>query len=162
MNSRFSLSSPATPPRKLRAGGAVIFTIALADAAFKYYAIHHLPDERTAELQSVLAFALHRNPGIAFDLPIPLAIVLPITAIICAAFTQIAYKHRSDNPRQALAALAAVIGALGNGLDRLINGFTTDYIILLQTSAINLSDVLILVGILGVLWYDKRNPSHAN
>jgi len=158
MNSRFALSSPAMG----RLGGAIIFAIGLTDAAFKYYAIHNLPDERTADLQSVLAFALHRNPGIAFDIPIPLVIVLPITAVICLAFTQIAYKHRSDNPRQALAAFAAVIGALGNGFDRLINGFTTDYIILFQTSAINLSDVLILLGILGVLWYDKHNPSHAN
>jgi lipoprotein signal peptidase len=137
----------------------ITLAIGIADAAFKAYAIAYLPDEQTAQLQSVLAFALHRNPGIAFDIPVPLTIVLPITAVICSAFAYIAHKHRLDNEKQSLAALAAVIGALGNGLDRLINGFTTDYIILFQTSAINLSDVLILVGIAGVLWYDKPNPS---
>ncbi len=142
-----------------------ILALGVADAALKAFAIATLPDEQTAlsavEGQSVLTFALHRNPGIAFDIPIPLTIVLPITAVICVAFVYIAYKHRLDNTSQSLAAVAAVIGALGNGLDRLINGFTTDYIILFQTSAINLSDVLILLGIVGVLWYDKNIPSTA-
>ena len=147
MNTRFAVAT------------GLIFAIGVADAAFKAYAIHALPDERTANLQSVLSFALHRNPGIAFDIPVPLAIVLPITAVICIAFARVAYKQQNANPSQALAALAAVIGALGNGLDRLINGFTTDYIILFQTSAINLSDVLILLGIVGVLWYDRRIPT---
>ena len=147
-------------PRLLTAYFGLI-AIGCADAVFKAYAISHLPDEQTAQLQSVLAFALHRNPGIAFDIPIPLIIVLPITAVICLAFARIAYQRRTTNPKQALAATAAVIGALGNGIDRLVNGFTTDYIILFQTSAINLSDVLILVGIAGVLWYDQRIPSTA-
>lgn len=142
-----------------------ILALGVADAALKAFAIASLPDEQTAlsgvEGQSVLAFALHRNPGIAFDIPIPLTIVLPITAVICVAFAYIAYKHQLDNKSQSLAAVAAVTGALGNGLDRLINGFTTDYIILFQTSAINLSDVLILLGIVGVLWYDKNIPSTA-
>jgi lipoprotein signal peptidase len=136
-----------------------LLVIGIADALFKAYAIASLPDEQTVHLQSVLSFALHRNPGIAFDIAIPLAIVLPITAVICGAFAYIVYKHRLEPNSRSLFALASVIGALGNGLDRLINGFTTDYIILFQTSAINLSDVLILVGILGVLWYDRTNPS---
>jgi len=144
--------------KTLVAATSTIIGIGLADAAFKFYAIHYLPEEQTAQLQSVLAFALHRNPGIAFDIPIPLLIVLPITLVICLAFARIAYKRRLDNPNQSLAALAAVVGAAGNGFDRLINNFTTDYIILFQTSAINLSDVLILVGIAGVLWYDTRIP----
>jgi lipoprotein signal peptidase len=52
-----------------------------------------------------------------------------------------------------------VAGALGNLFDRWLNGFTTDYIILFRTSAINLSDVLIVVGMLAFLWYHKGNPS---
>lgn len=142
-----------------RLGGASIFTIGLADALLKAYALQHFPDERTAELQSVLSFALHRNPGIAFDIPIPLIIVLPITLVIAAVFARIVYTRWQTHSAQALSALAAVIGALGNAGDRLINGFTTDYLILFRTSAINLSDVLILLGIIGVIWYDKRIPS---
>ncbi len=132
---------------------------ALADASLKFYAITHWSDKQTASLQPVLDLALHRNPGIAFDIPVPLSIVLPLTLIISLGFARLAYQRRYSNTDQALAAIAAVIGALGNGLDRLVNGFTTDYIILFRTSAINLSDVLILVGIVGVLWYDKHNPS---
>lgn len=144
--------------RSLASTSAIVL-VGLLDAALKIYALQHLPEEQVAHLRPVLSFAIHRNPGIAFDIPIPLAIVLPITLLICVAFAKLAFKHRTDNPRRALAALAAVIGALGNGLDRLINGFTTDYLILFRTSAINLSDILILVGIIGVLWYDRRIPT---
>lgn len=140
----------------------VLLTIGILDAVLKAYALQHFPDEQTAQLQSVLAFAIHRNPGIAFDIPIPLTIVLPITVIICLLFARIAFKQWERNPGQSLAAAAAVIGALGNGVDRLINGFTTDYLIFFRTSAINLSDVLILMGIVVVLWYDQRNPSHTD
>lgn len=138
-----------------------LFAIGVTDAIFKTYALSSLPDEQTANLQSVLSFALHRNPGIAFDIPVPLSVVLPMTAAICLVFTYIAYKHWRTNPKQSLAAIASVIGALGNGIDRFMNGFTTDYIILFRTSAINLSDVLILIGIAGVLWYDHHNPSQS-
>ncbi len=140
-------------------GSLVLLVIGIADAAFKIFALSTLPDEHEIVLSPLVSFAVHRNPGIAFNLPMPLTLVLPITAIICAIFTYTAYKKRYDNPNLSLAALAAVTGAMGNGIDRLVNGFTTDYIILFRTSAINLSDVLILLGIIAVLWYDQRIPS---
>ena len=137
----------------------VLLTIALSDAALKIYALGHFPSETAAPIAWPVALAVHRNPGIAFDIPIPLSIVLPITILICGVFARLAFTHSHNNPKQSLAALAAVLGALGNGIDRLINGFTTDYLIFFRTSAINLSDVLILLGIFGVLWYDKRIPN---
>lgn len=141
--------------------GMGITSVGVADAIFKYFALHYLPGEQTATLQSVFALAIHKNPGIAFDIPIPLFIVLPITLGIAGIFAYLAYNTWSTNTAQALGAYAAVIGALGNATDRLINNFTTDYIILFKTSAINLSDILIVVGILVVIWYDTRNPSQA-
>lgn len=139
-----------------------LLAIAISDAVFKFLAIQSLPTD-TARLGDisgwpVLTLALHRNPGIAFDLPVPLVIVIPATLIICAIFARIILRQRQKNPAQALAALTAILGALGNAIDRCIHGFTTDYLILFKTSAINLSDVLILLGILGVIWYDRRIP----
>lgn len=156
----------ASPANKTLFFTLALFAVAIADAYFKYLAVRFLPSdvERLTGVTGwpILTLALHRNPGIAFDLPIPLAIVIPITLIICGAFSYIAFKHRHDNLACALAATAAVIGALGNAIDRLINGFTTDYLIFFKTSAINLSDVLILIGILGVVWYDKRIPGRTS
>ena len=146
----------------------LLMAIGVTDAGMKAFALNSFPDEHTAlgagQGFVFLTLAIHRNPGIAFDIPIPLGIVLPITLLICLAFARIAYTHKSDNLPQSLGALATVIGALGNGIDRLVNGFTTDYLIFFSTSAINLSDVLILLGILAVVWYDKRipNPKHAS
>lgn len=138
-----------------------IVLVGIADAVFKYFALRFLPSEQTATLQSVFALAIHKNPGIAFDIPIPLAIVLPITLSIAGIFAYQTYSVWSSNPPQALGAVAAVTGAIGNALDRLINNFTTDYLILFKTSAINLSDILIVIGILAVIWYDKRIPSNS-
>jgi lipoprotein signal peptidase len=101
---------------------------------------------------------LHKNPGIAFNIPLPLGIVLPITLVALMVFAVIAYKNRLTNILVSLSAVAVMFGATNNGLDRLINGFTTDYIILFRTSAINLSDALIFFGILSLFWYDRRNP----
>ncbi|MFZ2681720.1 MAG: signal peptidase II [Patescibacteria group bacterium] len=136
-----------------------LLVIAALDAGFKSYALRHLPDEQAAPLQPILDFAVHKNLGIAFNIPVPLGVVIPITGLICLIFARIAYKQWGTKPKQSLAALTAVVGALGNGIDRILHNFTTDYIILFRTSAINLSDVLILVGIIGILWYDQRIPS---
>jgi lipoprotein signal peptidase len=135
-----------------------VLLVGISDAIFKHLALRFLPDEQAVTLHSPLTLAIHRNPGIAFDIPLPLTIVLPITGILVIGLSYLAtaqwYVHRA----QSVSALTAIVGALGNACDRLINGFTTDYLILFKTSAINLSDVLILMGILGILWYDKHLP----
>lgn len=141
---------------------SLILDVGILDAVLKLHALMYFQDEQVAKLQPFLSLALHRNPGIAFDIPIPLSVVLPITLIICGVFSWLVYKRWASNTPQALAAFAAVIGAVGNGIDRLLNGFTTDYLIFFKTSAINLSDVLILLGIIGVIWYDKRIPSQTD
>lgn len=141
---------------------SLILDVGILDAVLKLHALMYFQDEQVAKLKPFLSLALHRNPGIAFDVPIPLYIVLPITLVICGVFSWLVYKRWTSNTPQALAAFAAVIGALGNGIDRLLNGFTTDYLIFFKTSAINLSDVLILLGIVGVIWYDKRIPSQTD
>ena len=58
------------------------------------------------------------------------------------------------NPKVSAVAVMVIIGALGNAIDRIINGFTTDYLILFRLSAINLSDILILTGVTFLLWYN--------
>lgn len=135
-----------------------ILALGLLDVVIKVYAINNFPEEQAATLQPVLSLALHRNPGIAFDIPIPLSLVIPLTLVVCAGLGWLIYTKRYSKPEQALSGLAALIGALGNAGDRVIHGFTTDYLILFKTSAINLSDVLIVLGILGVIWYDKYTP----
>lgn len=58
------------------------------------------------------------------------------------------------DPKVSAVAVMVIIGALGNAIDRIINGFTTDYLILFRLSAINFSDILILTGVTFLLWYN--------
>jgi signal peptidase II len=129
------------------------------DALLKSIAVRTLGDANHQSLSPIVDFALHKNPGIAFDIPLPFYIILPLTAAICGIFCYFLKKTWSTDEKIAVASAMIVIGALGNFLDRAINNFTTDYIILFKTSAINISDLLIVIGMIGFLWYHKSNPS---
>ncbi|MFA5947278.1 MAG: signal peptidase II [Patescibacteria group bacterium] len=141
-------------------GAGSVVALALVDAFTKWWAIGHAIPASSSAIPSLFAFALHKNPGIAFDIPVPFFIILPLTLTIIVLFgyyfgRPALVDHRFE---EALACFMVCIGALGNFLDRAVNGFTTDYLILLHTSAINLSDLLILFGMGLFLWYHKGNP----
>lgn len=128
--------------------------VAVADAIFKGLALNRLPEEGS-RLRLPIDFALHKNPGIAFDIPLPLPIVTVLSVIIIGLLVRYAMKSWSNRPDRTMAALMIVLGALGNLGDRVINDFTTDYIILFARSAINLSDVLIFLGTVLLLYYTE-------
>lgn len=135
---------------------AIALAVVLLDGVFKYLAIHYFaPDSEP--LSTPFALALHKNPGITFDIAVPLAIVVPLTIIILIFLSKIAWQARHTRKQQAMAAVVVIIGALGNLLDRIINGFTTDYLIFFARSAINLSDVLIVTGAIALMYYTERN-----
>ena len=139
---------------------AILFAciVGFADAFFKQIALARFPSDGS-RVSFPLGFALHKNPGIAFDIAIPLPIVFLLTAGVSVwlihRLIQSWKKHQFE---EATSSAFILIGAYGNLVDRWTHGFTTDYIILFRLSAINLSDVLILVGMIGFLWYYSRNP----
>ena len=141
-------------------GAVVIVLLAIGDALAKWWAISHAVSANAAGLNGIVAIALHKNPGIAFDIPVPFFIILPLTLVIIILFGRYFGQTalRANKLTEALACFMICVGALGNFLDRFVNGFTTDYLILFKTSAINLSDVLIVLGMVGFLWYHKSNP----
>jgi lipoprotein signal peptidase len=138
---------------------AVVF-LSVLDACMKWAAILHAQPANARSLPALFAFALHKNPGIAFDIPVPFFVILPLTLFIIVLFG--AYFGREAFAREqyaeALGCTMVCFGALGNFLDRVANGFTTDYFIIGRTSAINISDVLILIGMVLFLWYHKSIP----
>ncbi len=151
-----------TPARNLAiiiaTSGALITA---TDLALKHIAIKTLP-ESGGFLHPVIDFALHKNAGIAFNLAIPLAIVIPLTLAIITILTITAIKTIKSNPIQTAFLSLVISGAAGNLIDRILNNFTTDYIILFRTSAINLADVLIITGAITTLWYNKHtNTKHS-
>ncbi len=127
------------------------------DSILKSFAISSLPEDGGV-LRWPIDFALHKNPGIAFDIPLPLSIIVAFTILVCIVLARYAWSAWPKSARISAFSVMIIAGALGNMIDRITNGFTTDYIILFERSAINLADVLILFGTAAILWY-SRNTS---
>jgi signal peptidase II len=136
----------------------ILLTVAILDGALKYFAITAFPPENDPALSPVFAFALHKNPGITFDIPIPFWIIAPATVLIISVLTHQARTLFHTQNHVALGIIAVIIGAVGNFVDRAINGFTTDYLMFFKTSIINLSDVMIILGAIMILVYYTNNP----
>ncbi len=137
---------------------AAAFAVAVLDGGFKFLAVHNLPND-SLPMTWPFALALHKNPGIIFDIAIPLTVVLPITLALCIALLIMARRAFQNSPAQSVALWCIVCGAAGNAIDRLVNGFTTDYIIFFRLSAINLADILIVVGAMLYLYYSRSTLS---
>mgnify|MGYP001560365080 CR=1 FL=1 len=132
--------------------------MALLDGGFKFLAIRNLPSD-SLPLSWPFALALHKNPGIIFDIAIPLGVILPITVMLCTALLVIIKKNIHTSLAQSSGLWLIVCGAVGNAVDRVVNGFTTDYIIIFQRSAINLADILIVTGAIIYLYYSRNTLS---
>ncbi|MEK9130872.1 MAG: signal peptidase II [Patescibacteria group bacterium] len=123
--------------------GFVALVLFLVDQVSKFLAVHNG------------FFSLHKNYGIAFDLPVPSWIVIPLTLGIIIAATFALWHHRL-NLKLSAALIFIILGGLSNLIDRLVYGFTVDYIILFGRSAINLSDLMIVGGVLLVIYHSRR------
>ena len=111
--------------------------------------------EGTVSNSSFLQLALHKNYGIAFNIPVYLPVVILLTVVIAGILLVFALRQWKTRPFVSLASLVIICGAFGNAFDRVVYGFTVDYLILFGTSAINLSDLLIISGVIGLLFRTK-------
>ena len=139
----------------MRTWMAGIIGILVLDQSLKNWALLRLPEEG-GRLNSLVSFRLHKNYGIAFDIPAPQSLIILVTLLIifAAVYGLIVYKNQL---RVAVPLFLITAGGLGNLFDRVVHGFTVDYIILFTRSAINLSDVMIIVGVLALLFAWPKN-----
>ncbi|NQV88999.1 MAG: signal peptidase II [Parcubacteria group bacterium] len=133
-----------------------IALIVLADEWFKILAIERLPENGSLVGGKLFGLAIHKNIGIAFDIPFKLEFVIAFSVIIGAVLLKIAYDDRIKKPGVSFASLVIVLGAAGNLYDRIVYGYTVDYMIWFERSAINLSDVIIVLGIVLLLLNSRR------
>lgn len=128
----------------------------LLDEWVKYLALQRLPYEGDLLIERVIELAIHKNYGIAFNIPFKMPVIILFSVIIGIILLHTAYKKRHTNPEIAIPSLMIVIGALGNLFDRIYYGFTVDYLIFFGSSAINISDVVIVVGVLLLLFTTRK------
>lgn len=130
--------------------GCVVF-FAILDGILKILAIHNkLP----AIYNSIFSISYFANPGIAFSIPLPQTLTLIITGTLIIGFSTLFIQ--TNNPSLKIALATTILGASSNFIDRLLTGYTTDYFIFFTRSAINIADILIMIGIGYCAWYYQK------
>jgi len=138
----------------------LVAALVCADEAIKFFALGHFPDEHSLVDPGSFALAIHKNWGIAFDIPFKMHLIVIVSAIIGIALLWVAYKNFRQKPTVAFSAVMIVLGAIGNMYDRVAYGFTVDYLILFGRSAINISDVVIVAGVVTLLYASRVRGLH--
>lgn len=103
----------------------------------------------------LLRFTLFKNAGVAFSIPLPSWIIVPLVVMLIIIGAK--YLHRELNLKKplALAALGLILGgALGNLIDRVRFGYVVDFISIWKFPVFNVADAAITIGIgILMLWY---------
>ncbi len=143
----------------------IAFAIAAAAVVFidewlKFLALVRLPDAGSLSRPGLISLAVHQNWGVAFDIPFRMPLIIIVSVFIGIGLIRIVVKNWRRHPDIAMSALVIIIGACGNLYDRLRYGFTVDYLLLFGRSAINLSDVVIVAGVIALLLSSRRSRTH--
>ena len=114
-------------------------------------------DQSRRVIGGVLQLVHYRNTGVAFDfLSGAGVLVLIITAIALVALIGYFVLHPGRRGLWIPTGLL-VGGAVGNLLDRLIDGSVTDFIKFPHWPAFNVADISITLGVLSLLWVIERS-----
>lgn len=130
--------------------------LVLLDEWIKYISLQRLPLEGALLDPGVVAFAIHKNFGMAFDIPFKMPFIICISFIIGIALFNIAYQKWNTDPFISFSSLFIIIASLGNLFDRIVYGFTVDYFIFFGRSAVNISDFLIITSVLLLLFSSRQ------
>lgn len=133
-----------------------LFLVGL-DEWIKAFALKNFPDEQTLVNPNFLNFAIHKNWGLAFDIPFRREFILLISIVIGYFLLEMIVKNIKTYPKIAFSSLIILIGAIGNVFDRIYYGFTVDYLIFFGRSALNLSDLLIIFGVVILLVSSRKS-----
>lgn len=124
----------------------VCLFLLVADRLLKIAAVHGLLDG------SFFGFgyprlALHRNPGIAFDIPLPMLLTILVSAAILVVFMVFLVQALHHRAPSAAAFIFLIAGATSNLYDRLRFGAVIDVIEIVPHSIWNIADGMILIGL---------------
>jgi signal peptidase II len=134
-------------------------TVIVADRITKHVIRGQIPLNGSRRvIPGVVKLVHYRNTGVAFDfLSGRGVLVLIVTAIALSAL--IAYFVLHPARRGLWVATGLLLGgALGNLLDRLLNGSVTDFIKFPDWPAFNVADICITVGVIVLIWVIEFGP----
>lgn len=129
---------------------AVVF---VGDQYLKFFAF---ASEKMSDLTIVpwlFGFTHHENYGIVANIPIPIGVIVFATIIIALiVFYLIIQSIGQEKILRTIAFSLILAGAFGNLYDRIVFGYVRDWILLFDSSVINLADISIFIGILMLLY----------
>ncbi len=105
--------------------------------------------ERIPVLGSFAGLQLAHNPGIAFSITLPNSLEMALILVALVLITWLAL-HSAKHTAQYVGFGLIIGGALGNILDRLPDGYVTDYFQVGTFPIFNVADSCITIGV-GVL-----------
>lgn len=130
--------------------------LALIDQITKYIAVKYL-ETPVSLIGEIFMFEYTENPGMAFGLPMPYWILLPGSIFLLILIIFIAKKELDLSKFPARFSVALIVGgALGNIIDRIVNGYVIDFIKIWRWPNFNVADIFITVGILLIIIFYAR------
>ena len=103
-----------------------------------------------------------RNRGVAFGMFADGGLVLIVIGVACVVALLAFFAAHSRRPLVWLPTGLLLGGAAGNLIDRLHQGYVTDFIDLPLWPAFNLADSCITIGVLSLLYVLEGPPRHAD
>jgi signal peptidase II len=103
-----------------------------------------------------------RNRGVAFGLFAHGGVLLVAVGIICVSALLAFFATHSRRPLVWLPTGLLLGGAAGNLIDRLRDGYVTDFVKLPLWPAFNIADMAITFGVLSLLYVLEGPPRHAD
>lgn len=124
---------------KIPAGviGGILF---FADRLFKWLAIHNY-------------FPYFKNEGLLFSIPWPASLIVAISGLVILAVVWLFIRTKQ------IPLLFILLGGLSNIFDRIRYGAVIDYIFLPSSAPANISDWLILSGLVLLAWNYWRSKA---
>jgi lipoprotein signal peptidase len=123
------------------------FFLLVLDQVLKWQALHVWREPHLFG-GNWFGWQLFLNPGVAFSLPVPSAIIPVITVLILMVLAYFAIARvQKFMLMQFFAGTLLAAGAVSNLMDRVASGATVDYIRIL-TGVFNLADFYIVIGAL--------------
>lgn len=133
--------------------------IVFLDEWIKSKAVKTFSDLSSISQPRFIEFEVHKNFGLLFDIPFRLEFVITISVLIGIILVRILWKNGFGRPEVSFPTLLILFGAAGNFFDRIYYGYTIDYIIFFGRSAINFSDLIIVLGVISLLLFSSRRKN---
>lgn len=129
--------------------------IAFIDQLFKILA--GINFQKPFQIFQGFSLTYEENIGIAWSIPVPHEILIPLNIILLVAIPVYASRILDFRFRTTQIILALLVGgALGNIFDRLLRGFVIDFISIGWWPVFNLADIFLTVGVLlTIAFYGK-------